>query len=1635
MRRNGTLKRPLPRRSTTRRLLPAVERVEDRVLLATFTVINTTDTTSPGSLRWAIGQSNATPGSNTINFNIANAGVQTIAITSALPAITVPVTIDGATELGTTLTPTIELDGAGAGSSVDGLDVVAGGTTIEGLAINRFTGEGINLSVLGNDTIEDDFIGTDPSGTIAEGNGLDGILVQVNSDNNTILGNLISGNVNNGIYLNGQQSGASNPVTSGNLIVGNAIGTDVTGTKPLGNENDGITVQNATLTTIGGTTVMTRNIISGNGTGVELFDFSDGSVVEGNYIGTDLTGEVALGNNGPKGFFNDNLVFRGISNSTIGGTAAGAGNVISGGSHYGIDSFVIGSQDIAIEGNLIGTDAKGTKALGNASGGLVIAGPSNVTVGGTVAGARNVISGNGSQGGAAISGRSTGLVIEGNYIGTDITGTLPIGNGGDGIDAGNDGTVIGGPSPQDGNIIANNGGVNNGDGVNVTSKDTPVLSNSIDNNHNLGIALNGGNNGQPAPVLTSAVSMNTDSTIAGTLTSAGGVYTLQFFSTPGLDPSGNAEGKTLLGTETVTVMGTSASFTEMLPSGFTPGTYITATATDASGNTSQFSNGVVGTGTGNGVGAPTIVVKASASSVPAGQDVTDTFTITNTNSATDQGVAFSDAIPAGVTFVAGTNSLGGAVTLTGGVASTNIGTLTSGQSATVTIVLMTSAAAQPSFINTGQVTATTPPILPGTDTASVTTAVTPAADLAVVVAGPTGSTLVGQSLTFVVTVTNNGPSPSTGGVLTDVLPAGVSFISATPSFGPTPTPMDGMLVDDYGDLAVGGTFTLRIVVNAGVQSAPQATDSASVLGNEFDPNMFNNSNFAVADITAVADVAVAIVPSATTVGVGQPLVYTVNVANIGPSPATGVMFTDILPAGVMFISATASSGTGPIESGGVVTDTIDSLAAGGLVTFTITVIPTAAGVPTITDNAGVMANEPDPDMKNNAAAVTTAVVPLADVAIDDESVSQSPVTEGDMVQFSFLVADNGPSDATNTVLTDTLPAGLTFVSGNAIGGTVTASGGVVTAPIGTLLAGSTTMVTILVTTTAAGTFSDGASVKSDLVDPMPANNTSSASVTVVAMADLAVVLSGNPGPVYTGDVLTYTAVVTNNGPSAATNVVFADPLPAGFDFISIEGDGSDNGAEIDGNTALLNIASLAPGQSETVVLLVIPTQAGTVVNTATVTATEHDPNLANNASSVSTVLVAPLSLIDFETTSYAVPENAGFATITIARTGDLEGDVTVHFSTLEGGYVIPGVNDATPGVDYIPTSSIVNFPAGVSLETVFVPVLDNPYDNHNEHVQLRLDSPSPLGMAAIAVDGVATLTIVDIDPDLVGPTVTDLKLTGPVSGITAIEVDTTGHLNPSTATNPANYTITALGGGGKTGLRAGTAVPVASAVYNPLTGAVYLFPATPLPGNQVFVIVVNGSRPGAVTDLAGNPLNSVLGVTPGSDYTLSVARGTNITYSDENDDTVNLKLTGPGTIDIDRYPVGDLEKLQVVGGVAGKTVVTGTVHPSRPTQINSILGLGQFGAIRLKMTTPPFYATNLPYPNLATQVDAPAEDTLIPTPPAPPTTKPSPKVKARSVETPGGPASKKPAHAPKVKASATTSEHHHAAKPKAPHAR
>jgi parallel beta-helix repeat protein len=811
-----------------------VEWLENRQLLATFYVSNNNDA-GAGSLRTAIEAVNLDPttdGADTIETEGTDVG--TIDLLSPLPALARgQVTIED-----------LEIDGSSAGTG-DGLDVDADQVSLLSLSINAFAGAGVSVS--GNElTATNNTIGGnsgtglvlagnqgDVGGNVLTDNSGDGIEVD-GSDNQIGTGgaatgpyqgtggNVVSSNGQHGIYLNG-------PDASGNTVENNAVGTNATGTSGQGNGFWGVFLDDAP------DTVIADNLISANaqgGLGIRGA-LSRGESVHGNFIGTDVTGTSADLGNGYSGVYVGDWGVAGDapSNSTIGGTADGAGNLISANGSYGVWITGAGVTGVLVEGNTIGTVANGTYARGNQGDGVEIdSGAVNNTIGGTTAGAGNLISGNAGgiaiigpgtnnaviagnkigtnaagtgrvgndgwgifvqdsagdvvsqnlisgndQGGLAFRGidsqdelvqgndigtditgtlslgneysgiyvgnwgvsgdaasdvtiggtaaadgnvisanlnwgvwltgaGTTGVLVEGNWIGSGATGAPALGNSDDGvrIDSGASGNTIGGTAAGAGNVIAYNGG--NGVLIGASTTDTTtgnsVLQNAIFANAKLGIDLgadgvtqndsaghSGPNLFQDYPALSSVATANGMTTITGTLfASPDTTYRLEFFSSVVADAAGNGPGQTFLTFVAVTTDGTgAASFSIPTPTPVAAGLFISATATDPDGNTSEFSADAVnspGTFTSvawTGAGGDNLwsdPVNWSDDQIPgAGEDVSinlaGSFTIQYSNAAgtsTIHSLTGSDSlsISGGSLAVSGSSSLGGDLSIDGG---------------------------------------------------------------------------------------------------------------------------------------------------------------------------------------------------------------------------------------------------------------------------------------------------------------------------------------------------------------------------------------------------------------------------------------------------------------------------------------------------------------------------------------------------------------------------------------------------------------------------------------------------------------------------------------------------------------------------------------------------------------------------------------------------------------------------------------------------------------------------------------------------------------------------------------------------------------------------------------------------------
>ena len=688
-------------------------------------VVTTTADAGFASLRECINLANSNPGT-TISFNIPGPGNQSagadswwrISPTSALPTVTAAGTIIDATtqtvNQGDTNSqgPEIELNGGGAGASIRGLTIAGGNSTVRGLVINRFTLDGIYLVSFG-----------------------------------------------------------------GNVIEGNYIGTNATGTTDLGNSGSGVYVHSSTGNTIGGSSPGAGNLISGNdynasqwttGRGVMLYD-ADGNTVIGNYIGTDITGTVSIGNE------REGVGISNCINNTVGGSGVGEENLISGNSGEG------------------------------------------VWIGG---------------------GGTTGNRVLGNIIGTQIDGTSPLGNGSHGVAISNTATnnSIGGSGTGDGNVIAYN--TNDGVWIDGSMTDFNLISgNAIFENGGLGIdlesdgvgATGGANNNKAAPVITSIIASGSDYTIIST---ADNGDTVEFFRvnnaaapTVTADASGSGEGYLYLGScldngacsgphispvaDADPVAGSIRAV--LLSSGVSVGDRVSATATDSSNNTSEFSVNALAQGAAD----LALTKMDNPDPAPAGGPLVYTLSVTNNGPTTANNVTLVDTLPAGVTFQSATPSQGscsGTTTVT-----CNMGSVFNGGTASVEILVVTSGAG--TITNTASVTADENDPVPGNNNASEDTDVTvsPMFDVPLTQYArlhgfidyiTTGGSLRTQPNSInACSVTGSSTAALSG------IPAGGSVLAAYLYWAGSGSTVDSQVTLDGAPLTADRTFTSRFVLS------------------------------------------------------------------------------------------------------------------------------------------------------------------------------------------------------------------------------------------------------------------------------------------------------------------------------------------------------------------------------------------------------------------------------------------------------------------------------------------------------------------------------------------------------------------------------------------------------------------------------------------------------------------------------------------------------------------------------------------------------------------------------------------------------------------------------------------------------
>ena len=631
-----------------------------------------------------------------------------------------------------------------------------------------------------------------------------------------------------------------------------------------------------------------------------------------------------------------------------------------------------------------------------------------------------------------------------------------------------------------------------------------------------------------------------------------------------------------------------------------------------------------------------LVKSVSPETVIVGGQATFIVTLTNLGPAPATGMVVQDLLPAGLTLDSFSASQGSYVPATG---EWTVGEVDAGRFATLSLVATLNVTGEvtnlATIVGRGQ-----PDPVSINDSAAAQVNGQPAADIGVGKTVDNASPAVGTMVTFTVTATNAGPSPATGVVVTDALPVGLTEVSATPSHGSYTSP-----TWTVGDLNVGTPATLTIVASVDAPGA-LVNQAQKTQQTETDPNPTNDSASVSLNAAASANLKILKTQTQTRGAVGEALTFNIVVFNQGPSPATGVTVSDVLPPGMTFVSA-APAGVYDQATG---IWTVGSLGVSSTAVLTLTVTITQPG--TLTNTASIVSSDqPDPNPLDDASSVTITAEVAADVDVAQAFTGSTVPGQG--AGYTIVVTNHGPSDVANVTVTDLLPAMLvapnwtcTADSGSSC---AAAAGTGSIATTVTLQAGDTATfnVTAVIAPSATGTLVNTVTVAvpAGVIDSDATNDSATTSVTLTPAADLRIVKHG-PTTAVAGTNVVYTNVITNAGPSDAVAVTVADPTPTGADVRVERRRVRDR----------LPVRARHPGTrrraNDRYDVNAIPSgyvSPDPIVNTATVSSTTPDPAAANNISTATTALgdaVTDLhvtktngvsSLVPGQTTTYTIP--------------------------------------------------------------------------------------------------------------------------------------------------------------------------------------------------------------------------------------------------------------------------------------------------------------------------------------------------------------------------------------------------------------
>ncbi|TWU58492.1 Large cysteine-rich periplasmic protein omcB precursor [Rubripirellula tenax] len=771
-----------------------------------------------------------------------------------------------------------------------------------------------------------------------------------------------------------------------------------------------------------------------------------------------------------------------------------------------------------------------------------------------------------------------------------------------------------------------------------------------------------------------------------------------------------------------------------------------------------------------------------------GDEVTFVITVTNAGPNEATGVNVTDRLPAGLTLLRATPSQGSFNT-------TNrvwtVGTVSTTESPSIELVARVDQVVTDA-INVAEITAAVQPDVDSTpgndvatedDQASVTFS-TPVADLSLVKSVSNDSPNVGDVITFQVLVTNDGPQAASGVQVTDLLPAGLQFNSTTLSEG-TYDATTGIW--DIGSIPIGGTVTLGINATVTTQGAKTNTARITAAG-QFDPDSTPGNNVETEDdqdsVTVtppVVDLSLEKTVSESRPRLGDAVTFTITTRNAGPSDATGVVVTDVLPDGFTFVDSTPSTGNYNATTGRW---NVGDLASG--TSATLQLIATVNRFDTLTNIAeitstGQFDSDSTPgngDVSEDDYAAVSVTPASADLSLTKTTDNVTP-NVGDDVTFTLTIANAGPDTTTGVTVRDVLPAGLNFVSSSPSVGTYNAATGIWS--IDSLASGATSRLEIRATVDAQTDRTNTAEIiTSNQFDPdsTPGNGVvgedDQASVSLTPqLVDLALMKVIDDATPNVGDSIAYTLTLSNAGPSAATGVAVTDRLPDGLTFADfVASQGSYNSA-----SGVWNVGSVATGVTPTLTINATVGNTRGVTNTAEITASDQvdrDSTPGNGvageddqATATFTTQVADLSLTKSVNNPSPTQDEVISFTLTLANAGpNIATNVSVK-DLLPTGLTFVSANPSVGAYDSVTGFwAIPNVPSAsaVTIQIDARATSPMPSTNVAEVMAVRqFDPDSTPGNAVAGEDDIASVQV--------SPVVIDLNVRATVDNEEPVEGD------------------------------------------------------------------------------------------------------------------------------------------------------------------------------------------------------------------------------------------------------------------------